>query len=94
MNLKTLFGKSIKTMILDLTIDILNEQWQREISLSKIESLGILDGKEIIFEFLDHHENGCTYEHLAYVVSESNIALTTDQITEMDKLAKILNIKN
>ncbi|MBQ0786174.1 MAG: hypothetical protein KBT69_01645 [Oceanihabitans sp.] len=94
MKLHTIFRNPIKKEISELANGILNEQWHKEISKAKIESSGILDAKEIIFEFLNHNENGCAYEHLAYVVSELNLKLTSDQTSEMHKLAKKLNIKN
>jgi hypothetical protein len=94
MKLNTSFKNPTRKEISELTNSILNEQWQKEISKTKIESYGILDGREIIFEFLDHNENGCALEHLAYVVSELGISLTSDEIINMDKLAKKLNVKN
>lgn len=94
MKFKDFFKNPIKREISELTNSVLNEQWQNEISKAKIESAGILDGREIIFEFLDFNENGCAYEHLAHIVSELDINLTSDQITQMDKLAKKLNINN
>ncbi|WP_412560533.1 hypothetical protein [Winogradskyella sp. MIT101101] len=94
MKFKDLFKNPVKKEISELTNSILNEQWQKEISKTKIESAGIQDGREIIFEFLDFNENGCAYEHLTYVVSELDIKLTSDQIAQMNKLANKLNVKN
>jgi hypothetical protein len=94
MKFKDLFKNPVKKEIRELTNSVLNKQWQKEIPKAKVESSGILDGREIIFEFLDFNENGCAYEHLAYVVSELDIKLTSDQITEMNKLANKLNVKN
>jgi len=91
--LNKFFKHSIRNEISELTNGILNEKWQKEISKAKIESFGILDGRELIFEFLDHNENRCAYEHLAYIISELEISLTNHQIMKMDKLVEKLNIK-
>jgi len=92
MKFRNIFKNPIKKEVSELTNSVLNGQWQKEISKAKIESAGILDGREIIFEFLEFNENGCAYEHLAYVVSELDINLNSEQITQMDKLAKKLNL--
>ena len=94
MKLNTLFRNPIRKEINELTNSILNEQWQEEVSRTKIESSGILDGREMIFEFIQRNEYGCAYEHLAYIISELNMELTSDQIIEMDRLAKKLNVKH
>lgn len=85
------FKKTIKKEIADLTTSILNDQWKSQISSTKIESLGILDGNKIIFEFLEHNEYGCAFEHLTYVVSETQTKLTIDQANKIRQLGKKLN---
>lgn len=90
---KIYFTKNpIKKEISELTNGILNGQWQKDISKAKIESSGILDGREIIFEFLGYNENGCAFEHLTYVVSELGMTLTSEQIMRMNILASKLNV--
>uniref|UniRef100_UPI004048ED6E hypothetical protein n=1 Tax=Flavobacterium sp. TaxID=239 RepID=UPI004048ED6E len=91
---KYFFKNTIKKELFELTNCLLNEQWQLEINKSNIDSLGILGGRKIIFEFLDFNEIGCAYGHLAYMISELDINFTADQIIQMDKLATKLNIKS
>lgn len=91
MKLKNIFEKSIKNEISDLTKRVLNNQWNKRVSTSKIKSAGILDGKEIIFEFLELNEYGCAFEHLTYVVSETETKLTTGQAKKIKQLDEKLN---
>lgn len=88
-----LFKNSLQTNIRRLTEDILNEQWLQQISQQNTNNAGILDGKEIIFEFLTHAEYGCAFEHLDYVINTSNIILSPEQENRTNELRKKLNTK-
>ena len=87
-----LFKNSLKKKITLLTNAILNKEWHDEITISTNESAGILDGKQIILEFLEHNEYGCAFEHLSYVINESNIKLNSEQIIELNEIGQKLNI--
>lgn len=76
-----------------MTNSILNEGWQKEISKTNVESAGIIDGGEIVFDFLENNEWGCAFEHLTYIISEIDLDLNPEQNDRMDRIAKKLNIK-
>ncbi|GAA0734399.1 hypothetical protein GCM10009430_49340 [Aquimarina litoralis] len=91
MKFKPIFEKSLKNEIRDLTKNVLNDQWKGRIASEEIESAGILDCEEIISEFLEKNEYGCAFDHLTYVVSETETDLTTDQANKIKQLDKKLN---
>ncbi|MGY6647589.1 hypothetical protein [Wenyingzhuangia sp. IMCC45574] len=57
-------------------------------------SSGIKDGNEIITEYLTQNELGLAYEHLEYVISETELSLNSEQTKTMIFIAKKLGIKN
>lgn len=85
-----IFKKSISDEIQELAKSILNAEWKRRISTLEIESIGILDGEEIIFEYLEHNEYGCAFDHLTYLVSETETKVTIEQAEKIEQLNKIL----
>ncbi len=87
----SIFGNTFKNEIRDLAKNILNDKWKGRISSKEIESAGILDCQEIISEFLEQNELGCAFEHLTYVVSETETNLTTEQANKIKQLDKELN---
>ncbi|WP_298545671.1 hypothetical protein [uncultured Aquimarina sp.] len=91
MKLKPIFGKSLKNEIGDLTKNILDEQWKGRIASEEIESSRILDCEKVISEFLEKNEYGCAFDHLTYVVSETETDLTIDQTNKITQLDKKLN---
>ncbi|PKV50923.1 hypothetical protein ATE84_2992 [Aquimarina sp. MAR_2010_214] len=91
MKLKAFFGNSIKNEIRELAKSILNDQWKSRVSSVEIESTGILDGQEIVFEFLEKNESGCAFDHLNYVVSETETKLTAEQVVKIKQIDKKLN---
>jgi len=86
MKLKSIFGKTLKNEIRDLFESILNDQWKSRIESTEIESAGIINCEEIISEFLEQNEFGCAFEHLTYVISETEIKLTTEQANRINQL--------
>jgi hypothetical protein len=78
--MKKVFTKGkLKDDVANLTEQILSKEWLSYIKTTHIDSLGILDGKDIIFEFLDNNEIGCAFDHLAYILSESKTSLNSKQ---------------
>jgi len=50
-----------------------------------------LDCEEIISEFLKQDEFGCAFEHLTYLISETETNLTTEQSNRIKQLNRKLN---
>ena len=65
--------------------------WKSRIESMEIESAGIMDCEQIISEFLEQNEFGCAFEHLTYVISETETNLTTEQANRIRQLNKKLN---
>ncbi|EAQ50535.1 hypothetical protein [Leeuwenhoekiella blandensis] len=91
MNFKSSFGKTLKNEIGDLSENILNDQWKSQIQSTEPKSSGILDCGEIISGFLKQDEFGCAFEHLTYVISETETNLTTEQSNRIKQLNCKLN---
>ena len=87
-----LFQKSLKKEIADLSNEILDSFWTYSVEQSNIESQGIIDGKQIINEFLRNREYEIAYQHLAYIITECNIELNVHQNSRMDKVANRMNL--
>ena len=51
------------------------------------EQLGILDGQKIIEDFLNHGEPKLAFDHLLYVIHESNIVVPPQLVTDIHTLA-------
>ena len=91
MKLKSIFGNTLKNEIRDLSENILNDQWRSRIESTEIDSAGIMDCEKIISEFLEQNEFGCAFEHLTYIISETETNLTTEQTNRIKQLNKKLN---
>lgn len=78
------------------------QQWSERVSTlinkneelkAKIDKVDILDGQKTINEFLENNELGLAYEHLIYMILESGIYLTKEQIDDISKLAGRFDLK-
>lgn len=74
--------------ILQLSKEIIDELLNSKDSSYTFESLGISDGKDIIQEYVNNSETGLAYEHLEYIISESNISLSISQLNRMSTIAQ------
>ncbi|WP_299611290.1 hypothetical protein [uncultured Aquimarina sp.] len=85
-----IFKKSIKKEIAELSNEILNVIVKNGF---ETDSCGIKDGNEIITEYLTKNELGLAYEHLEYVISETELSLNSEQTKTMIFIAGKLGIK-
>ena len=88
-----MFADSLKTKIKELTKEILTDDWKTNYSIKNTKSLGIQDAELIISDFLEHREYACAFEHLEYVISETETQLTDEQAQKMEKLGLSLKMK-
>ncbi len=84
------FTKSIKKEIAELSNQILDVIVENGF---ESDSCGIKDGNEIITEYLTQNELGLAYEHLEYVISETDLSLNSEQTKTMIFIAEKLGIK-
>ncbi|ARV15361.1 hypothetical protein [Polaribacter sp. SA4-12] len=87
------FKKSIEKEIAELADEILNSNWLNKIEQTKTESSGILDGKNIISEYLEHREYELAYKQLEYIITECEIELNIELNYKLEKVAKRMNIE-
>lgn len=59
----------------------------------KTDSCGIKNGNEIITEYLNKNELGLAYEHLEYIVFETDFSLISEQNEKINLIAKQLELK-
>lgn len=58
------------------------------------DQTGILYGREIITDYLDHNEWGVAFEHLLYMIHESGIAFPENELQELHSSAKLNGLHN
>lgn len=85
-----MFKSSFKIQLKPLTKEILTDEWRNKNSIKNTKSLGIKDAESIILEFLEHREYGLAYEHLNYVISETDMQVSKLHIEKLQELEFIL----
>ena len=58
----------------------------------KIESLGITTGMDIISDYLKYGEPGLAFEHLEYIVTETDFKLSSEESKTFALIAKKLGL--
>jgi hypothetical protein len=53
-----------------------------------------LDGREIIRDYVEHNEWGVAFEHLLYMIHESEIDFPDDELRELHSIAKLNGLRN
>jgi len=89
-NLINFFQKSPRKQIAKLSKEILNTEFLSK--ENKTESIGIKDAAQIVSDYLKHKEYGLAYEHLAYVITETGVQLTSEQEKQMGEIASRMNM--
>nr|WP_321248210.1 hypothetical protein [uncultured Psychroserpens sp.] len=82
----------IANNIKELSLCVFDEILNIEKSYIEFESFGIKDGKRLVFDFLENNELGLAFEHIKYVISETEIKLKEKEITKMKLIALKLKI--
>ena len=72
----------------------INELHGREPSNGTFEQVGLLNGQELVLEFLNNAELALAMEHLLYMVHESGISFPIDDLQTLHSLASDLDIDN
>lgn len=61
---------------------------------SNLESEGLLNGGEVIHEYVDNNECGLAFEHLLYMISESELSISDKLVERLKKLGNKLGYSN
>lgn len=56
--------------------------------------VGLLDGRDTVFDYLSHNELGLALEHLLYMIHESDIAFDMQQVIRLHDIAELLQVHN
>ena len=80
------FQNKLKKEISALANNSLTDEVVHQIKVANIDSTGLLDGKEIIEEYIEHREYGLAFEHLEYMIEEAEIELNVEQLERMNVL--------
>ena len=80
-------NEEVKRLAL-LAQSLINDLYKRDPDNETFEQNGILNGQEIVQDFIDNQEHGIAIEHLLYIVHESDISFPK---TELEKLHSLAN---
>lgn len=58
------------------------------------EQVGILDGREVVVDFINHGECGLALDHLLYMIHESDIRFPRETLLELHDIARSCGMKN
>ena len=64
------------------------ELHRRDRDNETFEQVGFLNGREIVKDYIDHNEWGLAWEHLLYMIHESDISFPVDILVELHELAR------
>jgi len=73
---------------------LINDLHQADPANATFEQTGILDGREIIQDYVEHNEWGVAFEHLLYMIHESEIAFPSEELDELHAIASRNGIEN
>ena len=68
--------------------ELVNILYEQDPGNATFEQAGILNGREIIQEYLDYNEWGVALEHLLYMIHESEIDFPKNALEELHSIAK------
>lgn len=66
---------------------LINDLHQADPANATFKQTGILDGREIIQDYIEHNEWGVALEHLLYMIHESEITFAADELYELHSIA-------
>jgi len=73
---------------------LITELHENEPNSETFEQVGIINGAEIINDYISNGELGVALEHLLYMVHESGISFPEEASNKLNLIVKELNIKN
>ncbi len=86
------FKSKIGSELIKLSL-IIKKQIASNKSISKqIDQAGILDGSTIISEYVNQNKFGVAYEHLIYMITESEMSISDSSKITINKIAKKLKL--
>jgi len=77
----------IITQHCNLAQELIDELYRNNPANETFEQVGILNGKEIVNDFIDHGELGVALDHLLYMIHESDIQFPLEALKELLSIA-------
>lgn len=78
----------------EMTHCLIHELHKTDPDNETFTQVGLLDGRDIVVDYLSQNEIGTALEHLLYMIHESDIAFDADQVTCLHELAAELGVCN
>ena len=72
----------------------IQELHHRDPNDETLTQVGLLNGQDIIHDFLSHNELGAALEHLLYMIHESNITFDMNRVVRLHDIAKSYGIRS
>jgi hypothetical protein len=85
---KNKFSETLKSISKEIQL-LITKNYSDKDNLSE----GIIDGEKIIDDYLQSSEKGLAFEHLLYMISETELEITDRLLIKIYKLGKKLNIE-
>jgi hypothetical protein len=73
---------------------LIRELHERDPENETFSQVGLLDGEETIIDYLSHNEWGIAFEHLLYMIHESDIGFDMGRVERLHRIAEHFRIKN
>ena len=73
---------------------LIAELYKNEPNSEAFEQVGIINGAEIVNDYISNGELGVALEHLLYMVYESGISFPEEDLNKLLLIVSELNIKN
>lgn len=73
---------------------LIHELHQRDPENETFSQVGLLDGRDTVFDYLSHNELNVALEHLLYMIHESDIVFDMHSVTRLHEIAKQFKICN
>jgi len=79
---------------LNIASELISEAYSKDSNSDVFEQAGILSGREIVLDYINHGELAVAVEHLLYMVHESGISFPEEKLSSLHKLARNLKVPN
>ena len=56
--------------------------------------MGLIDGMDIVRDYIDHNEMGCAVDHVFYMIYESGINVNENYLDRINIIANDIGVKN
>ena len=73
---------------------LIHELHQVDPANETFSQVGLLDGRDTVFDYLSHNELGVALDHLLYMIHESDIVFDMHDVARLHDIAQQFEIRN